>query len=187
MRSDRKGKSGEREVCKLLMLWWTPHYPGSVFVKTPGSGGWGGASRFHAQVKSDIRASGDVMTTLDAFPFSVEVKREQHWSPDRMLFGRPSPVWTWWIQAQTQACKDYLIPMLWFRRNREPWWVLLPVEYAKRYPLPPPMQSWSRGTLLGVDHGALVPVLYEATVLMTVNPTIFEGHNEAEVMAQDSP
>lgn len=173
MRSDRKGKAGEREVCKLLMEWWTPHYPGAVFVKTPGSGGWGGASRFHQKVKAGMRASGDVMTTLEEFPFSVEVKREQNWSMQRLLDGRPSPVWQWWIQAQTQADKDSLVPMLWFRRNREPWHVLLPFEYAKAFPLPPPEQAWSRAALLGVDHGGLLPVMYAAESLVQVPPTVF--------------
>ena len=91
----------------------------------------------------------------------------------RLLDGRPSPIWRFWIQAQTQATKDDLIPMLWFRRNREPWHVLLPFEYAKAFPLPPPEQAWSRAALLGVDHGGLLPVMYAAESLVQVPPTVF--------------
>ena len=169
MRGDIKGRKGEREVCQMLTNWWAPHYPNAVFVRTPGSGGWGGGSRFHKAVKSDLRASGDVMTTLVEFPFSVEVKRNESWSPDRLLAGRPSPAWTWWIQAQRQALNDGLIPTLWFRKNRTPWFVMVERQYAQ-VTLGAPYAVWSDFQLRGIDCGTCMPVLYRAEDLLTVDP-----------------
>lgn len=172
MRGDIKGQRGEREVCNLLMNWWTPYYPDAVFIRTPGSGGWGGGSKFHQSVKTDMRASGDVMTTLREFPFSVEVKWREKWSMDRVLKGRPSPVWDWWKQAQSQAIKDGLQPMLWFRRNRERWSVFLDLEYASKRVAVVPIHNWSKRELLGVDHGPKVPVLFRASDLLSIDPRI---------------
>lgn len=177
----KKGPRGEKEVAKILMDWWRPAFPNAVFVRTPGSGGWGGQSRIHQYVKGGMRASGDLMTTCQEFPFSVEVKREQNWTHERMREGRPSPVWKWWIQAQTQANNDDLIPMLWFRHNREPWSVFIPFEYAKRFQLPPPLYVWSYRALRGIDHGPLLPVLYQGDLLVTADPRQFaEGGCNAE-------
>jgi len=115
-----KGGVAEREVSKMLQSWWS-QYEDCQFVKTPASGGWSTAN-----VRSAFKASGDVMTTAQSFPFSVEVKRREGWSESNFMNGRKSPVWAWWHQACTQAHEMNVTPMMLFRRNRKPWWLMIP-------------------------------------------------------------
>ena len=114
--SRRKGANAEREVARLLEQWWKQLEPGCRFVKTPLSGGWSGPS-----VRADFQTSGDLTTTAKRFPWTIEVKRREMWALDRLLAGRPSPVWKWWLQACTQAAEAKRDPVLWFRKSREPW------------------------------------------------------------------
>lgn len=129
-RHSSKGNRGEREVAKLLTEWWLPFESIASdgkpieFVKTPKSGGWS-----HSQ---SFSASGDVMTNSHQFPFSIEVKRVEAWNWDWLARGMPSPVWGFWRQCQGDAEKVGKEPMLWFRKNRRPWHVMIRSEYAKR-------------------------------------------------------
>ena len=120
--SKRKGSAAEIEVARLLQDWWRRLEPGCEFVRTPGSGGWGKPS-----VRSGFRASGDLMTTAQQFPFVVEVKRREQWNLERFHAGKPSPVHEWFRQAERQASEMLAIPMLWIRHSREPWRVVLPI------------------------------------------------------------
>lgn len=115
-----KGKRNERAVAKMLEQWWRHYEPESVFIKTPQSGGWG-----TAQTREVFRASGDVMTTSRTFPFSVEVKRREAWSEEHLLAGKKSPVWGWWNQSCKQAHEMKVEPMMFFKRNRKPWWIMI--------------------------------------------------------------
>jgi hypothetical protein len=127
--SRQKGSVAEREVAAIIEPWWNVVEPGK-FVRTPLSGGWG-----TADTRAGFRASGDLMTTAPRFPFTVEVKRRESWTLERLLLGRPSPVWEWWRQAQKQGEESNLVPLLWFRKSRQPWRVMLPYEYAlERFP-----------------------------------------------------
>lgn len=122
--SRKKGNVAEREVAALMQFWWRHLEPGTQFVRTPLSGGWGGPA-----VRAGFRASGDLMTTAARFPFAVEVKRREAFDMGNVLKGRPSPVWGWWLQAQGQAEEMSCEPMLWFRKSRDPWRVLLRAEF----------------------------------------------------------
>lgn len=138
-----KGKTGEQEVAELLTAWWTQIEPDAIFKRTPGSGGWGG--RNNAEARAGFKLTGDVMTTAKFWPFDVEVKRREEWRYDRFADGRPSPVWLWWRQTQVSALTAVRIenpkteaelfkgrePMLWFRQNRRPWYVLLRKGYVR--------------------------------------------------------
>jgi hypothetical protein len=123
MNSRTKGSVAEREVAITLQMWWRRVEPSCQFVRTPLSGGWGNAT-----VRGDFRASGDIMTTAAKFPFCVEIKRREKWSLDRLLTGATSPVWAWWAQSCRAAAEQSATPMLWLRRNREPWRVMLPAD-----------------------------------------------------------
>lgn len=112
----RKGSENERVVAALLAEWWGELEPEVKFVRTPGSGGWS-----TAKVRAEFRASGDVMTTSPSFPFTVEAKRRESFSWDNFLAGRRSPVWSWWLQSLREAGEQNAHPMLWLRKNREPW------------------------------------------------------------------
>ncbi len=126
--SKRKGASNELQVIRLLTPWWRQLEPEALFIRTPASGGWRHAGSF--------KARGDLLVdpgTCKLFPFSVEVKCREGWS-DGLLFGRSeskrhigdaSPIWAWWNQCSTSALADGLRPMLWFRKNHSPWYVMI--------------------------------------------------------------
>lgn len=158
----RKGQRGELSVCKLLRPWWQRLEPNVVFERTPRSGGWRGT------LANELRARGDVMVSpWSRFPFSVEVKRVERWSPN--VFedpgGKPSPVWSWWDQAVAAALDCGREPMLWFRQNRRPWRVLLPTSVCPISPRwewmnPPVAQGeWPVG-IWGADLLALHPRVF---------------------------
>lgn len=115
-----KGSKAEIEIAKKLKAWWSPFEP-AEFVRTPLSGGWGGKD-----LRAGFRASGDIMTTAEKFPFTIEVKRREGWAWSSLLAGKKSPVWGYWGQAVGQAKEMGGIPLLFFRKNREDWFLMLP-------------------------------------------------------------
>ncbi|MDP6719756.1 MAG: hypothetical protein QGF59_13935, partial [Pirellulaceae bacterium] len=124
MTSRGKGNAAEREVAKLVQQWWHKLESGCRFVRTPLSGGWGGPS-----LRAEFRASGDLMTTAKQWPFGVEVKRREGWSMRNLRQAKASPVWKWWEQTQDAAAEMDAEPMLWFRKNRMPWYVMFRSGY----------------------------------------------------------
>jgi len=126
--SRNKGSKAEREVASLLTSWWSAIEPDVKFVKTPLSGGWS-----NAKVRGDMRASGDIMTTSKTFPFAVEVKRREGFAWSTFLAGRASPVWGWWLQTLKAASEQKGVPMLWLRKNGEPWRIVLPWDASPTY------------------------------------------------------
>jgi len=113
--SRAKGKRGEREVAALLRAWWSQYEPDAQFASTPGSGGWS-----TAKMREEFRATGDICTTAQRFPFAIEVKYRQGWSLRNFEHGFASPVWGWWAQAVREAKEAKAEPMLWVRKNLEP-------------------------------------------------------------------
>lgn len=118
--SRQKGSVAEREVAKLIENWWS-QVELAKFVRTPLSGGWG-----TPQIRSDFRASGDLMTNSFSFPWCVEIKRRETWTLSNVLAGAKSPVWGWWDQTIRAADEAVAQPMLWFRKNGEPWYIMVP-------------------------------------------------------------
>ena len=164
--SRRKGNKGELEVAKLLKAWWRQLEPKALFVRTPLSGG--------LQYGHEFDASGDLMTAhAKRFPFSVEVKREEGWSFDVMLSGKPSPVWRFWRQCQRDAAKVNREPMLWFRKSRQPWLVLLRYEFVTGTKgVQAPDVVWHRSRLSLIDCEA-APVLYLGERVLQHAPDVF--------------
>lgn len=157
--SREKGSCGEREVAKLLEPWWRKVEPECVFVRTPLSGGWGGKD-----LRAGFKASGDLMTTAEKFPFTVEVKRREAWKLDRLLEGKASPVWGWWRQAIVQGEEMQVTPMLWLRQNRKPWLVMLPEDFW--------MQKFFYRNLFSP---AGLPLAYDIRADFQVRPRIVEA------------
>jgi len=123
-----KGSAAEIEIAKLIETWWRQLEPNCRVCRTPLSGGWGGKD-----LRAGFRASGDLMTTAKRFPFTVEVKRRENWTWKTLLAGKPSPVWGWWQQAIGQAAEVtdvQLEPLLVWRKNREPWHVMVHADSA---------------------------------------------------------
>jgi hypothetical protein len=112
-----KGSSGELEVAKLLGPWWSQVEPGTIFTRSPGSGGW--AKR--RVVPPGFKGHGDLLvdpTVTKLYPFSVEVKWRKtvkESSVIRFCTGQDSPVWGFWEQCVRDAVLNDLAPMLWFR------------------------------------------------------------------------
>jgi hypothetical protein len=121
----RKGASAELEVVRLIEPWWRQHEPECVIKRTPGSGGWAkGKGRETFGTGGDL-VFGNPDERPSLFPFSVEVKRRENWSAKTFLAGSPCPVWGWWDQTVAQAEETKREPMLWFRKSREEWRVML--------------------------------------------------------------
>ena len=164
-----KGNVAEREVAALIKAWWGQLEPKADFIRTPLSGGWGGPTQ-----RAGFKASGDLMTTAERFPFTVEVKRREAWSMDRLLAGSRSPVWGWWRQAQTQGVEMSATPMLWIRRSREPWRVLVPWalgEEVRRRGVE--VEVWETWALAKVDVGDQDPAMFLADALLALPPKLF--------------
>ena len=184
-----KGSVAEREVAKLLETWWKQVEPESRFVKTPLSGGWSSA-----EVRVGFHASGDLMTTAERFPFVVEVKRREGWSPVNLVTGRRCPVWEWWRQTQREAAEATAEPLLWVRRNAEPakgsktggtlppvWLVMCRAVLVRARRLPFPDLVWSpSGFSPGVDYGAELPVGYMSWRFLAIDPLTFASEPQVK-------
>jgi hypothetical protein len=129
----RKGASAELEVAALLQIWWRALEPGGVFKRTPASGGWA-----HGEARRDFKTSGDLVTSAKRFPFVVEVKRREEWHLGNFVDGKRSPVWAWWLQAQSQAKEQGGVPMLWLRKSNMTWMVVAPAGTL-------PFAGWASG------------------------------------------
>lgn len=116
----QKGSVAEREVAKICEDWWRTYELGVSFVRVPLSGGWGTPG-----LRKDFNACGDLATNAKSFPWTVEVKRREGWSFPHLLKGNPSPIWGWWEQSLTQAKEADKWPMLWFRKNQNPWRIMV--------------------------------------------------------------
>lgn len=109
-KSRDKGGRGQRAVAKLLKKWW-----GSDFASTPMSGGFA-TKKF----RDEWNAAADIVTPDDTFPFSVEVKWHEGWVLDELLTSEKTKIWKWWEQCVDEA-PEGMIPLLVFKRNRQPW------------------------------------------------------------------
>lgn len=172
-----KGCRAEREVAAIIQGWWRRLEAEAIFVRTPSSGGWATPA-----ARAGFKASGDLMTTAARWPFCVEVKRREEWTWKNVHAGKPSPVWAWWIQSQVAAAETGQAAMLWLRKSREPWRVMVPVAFtqgrawSERLPVE---AAWS--ALPRVQHGALVPIVMLADTLLQLDPahlaTVASGGN----------
>lgn len=121
---------------------------------------------------------GDLMSNAKRWPFSVEVKRQEDWSVRELFTGRPSPVWGWWRQCQKDAAKTGREPMLWFRKNRRPWFVIMRRNYVTRINgMRAPDVVWQSRLNLRVDCQE-IPVLYMGANLLELPPGIFDPDSD---------
>lgn len=184
MTSRSKGNAAEREVAKLLGKWWDAAEPGTQWCRTPMSGGFS-----TPVIRHGFNLSGDLMTTSNRFPFVVECKRREAWSPKWLVAGRQSPVWTWWKQSLTQAAESKKEPMLWMRRNAErpkgvkfggampPVWLVMVTKslWDSAAGVPYPDLVWDPAELRanGVDYWEVLPVGIMAYRLLAMDPKVF--------------
>lgn len=111
--SRTKGNRGELDVAEVFSKWC-----GEVVRRTPQSGGWSNAK---------FGVTADLVCTKKAFPFHVEVKHREGWVLDDLVTGarkdHDKSIVQWWIQC-TESCPTSKMPVLVFRRNRQPWLVM---------------------------------------------------------------
>jgi hypothetical protein len=167
VQSHNKGAGGELEVRDLLQDWWSQAEPKTRFNRAPLSGGWHAAS--------DQQTAGDLLVTPGSrFPWSVEVKRRESWSPSRFISGFASPAWAWWQQAIRDARTIDRQPMLWARRSKGNWIVVVPLDQVSAtVGAPVPRFHWNARHII-MQHGVeVVPVGYWAADVLRSVPSIW--------------
>jgi hypothetical protein len=163
-----KGARAELEVAALLAKWWGTYEPGTIFKRTPGSGGWG-----DKDARAEFRTSGDLVTSSASFPFCVEVKRREGWSRSTLLAGRKSPVWGWWAQAVRAAEEMSSTPLLVFRRSREPWSAMVPkVPFSMTMKVVVANDAWMPSLLRTnrVDYARVFPMMLPFAAMLDSDP-----------------
>lgn len=115
--SDRKGKSYENRMAKLLSKW-----TGLPLIRTPMSGAWSGSA-------GDIVCKGQP----GAFPFTVECKKTESWDLHQLLAGT-GPFFNWMEQVVRESHDDMLLtdrakyPVLLFTKNYRPDYIAIPLS-----------------------------------------------------------
>lgn len=164
-----KGGKAERAVAKIIEPWWRTLEPTATFGKTPQSGGWGKGRR--RAIAVDKEACGDLVTNSKRFPFCVEVKWREAWSPKNFFDGKPTAPWAWWRQCIDAAEEQDGVPMMWIKRNwiqapgprrSFPWLVVIPHTFYIEQRLSAPDIQWASSLLdgNGIDYGDVHPVAY---------------------------
>lgn len=165
--SHRKGAVGELEVRDLLKDWWARAEPKTQFNRAPLSGGWHAAS--------DQQTAGDLLVTPGSkWPWSIEVKRRESWAPARFVAGFASPAWGWWEQACRDAATIGLQPMLWARRSKGNWIVVVARDLVTATAgAPAPRFHWQDRQVREQRGVEIVPVGYWAADFFSVDPRIW--------------
>lgn len=121
-----KGNRAELDVAEMFSRWC-----GEVVRRTPGSGGWSNAK---------FGVTADLVCANRAFPYHVEVKHREGWALDDLVTGvrkeHDKSIVQWWKQCVESCPKMGNVvtsvarelakePLLVFRRNRQPWLVMM--------------------------------------------------------------
>lgn len=118
--SKAKGSGFELKIAKMLTKW-----SGSEFHRTPASGAlhW----------KNDKRVVSDIVPPQELdWPFSIECKKvEYSWDFSNIIKGT-STFWEHWNQANDDANREEMIPMLVFSKNYRDTYVALQVDVFVR-------------------------------------------------------
>lgn len=158
-----KGARGELEVVHLLQPWWRQLEPEAVFSRTADQG----------RAPMDRRLHGDVLVQkAPRWPFHVEVKRNEGWNLRRWLDCAPSPVWGFWRQACVEARASGRSPMLWLRRNKEPWIVVVRRGRWPQRGAVPVLGVWGQA-FVGSDPELEPAVAAWGSAVLTIPPALF--------------
>jgi hypothetical protein len=165
--SRRKGNRGELDVAEAFSKWCGEHVR-----RTPGSGGWGGSQ--------DFGTTADLICKKKAFPFHVECKHREGWVLDDLVTGARSDhdksIVKWWEQCwetcpkivgkngYTKLKKE---PMLVFRRNRQPWLVMVR-ELSEHRPALSPPSIFKLANCEADDDNVIVMLLSDFLMLTPV-------------------
>ncbi len=115
-KSRDKGASFERKVSKLLTDWW-----GLTFRRVPLSGGYD-----KSLVVGDLWITDERATIEDVkkFPFSIEAKNREEWEWNGIFGYGNKALFSYWKQAKMDAAKQSKIPLLIFKKNLTPIFIM---------------------------------------------------------------
>lgn len=125
-----KGSRAELDIAQMFSRWC-----GEVVRRTPGSGGWS---------NDKFGVTGDLVCSKRKFPFHVEIKHREGWTLDDLVTGvrrdHDKSILQWWVQclescprndSGTGIIGDMIKePLLVFRRNRQPWLVMVRASWV---------------------------------------------------------
>lgn len=127
-----KGSRAELDVAAMFSRWC-----GEEVRRTPLSGGWSSAK---------FGVTADLVCANPAFPYSVEIKHREGWVLDDLVTGirkeHDKSIVQWWKQCVESCPKFRQVgaaielakePLLVFRRNRQPWLVMMRPEAGDRH------------------------------------------------------
>jgi len=118
-----KGNQGERDIAKMLSLWWSEGKSEEIFTRQDGSGAKIHRAKNKKWVGGDIKAIG--IDGIDFTEFvSVEVKNVYDVDMYRAINGK-GVFWAYWEQANGDADKAKKQPWLIFKQKSGVWMIAL--------------------------------------------------------------
>ena len=124
-------------------------------------------------MRGEFKVAGDLTTTAERFPFTIEIKRREGWSEQRLRMGSLSPVWGWWGQVVIAAKEEDRAPMLWFRKSNEPWRVMFDRAVADRAGLIVTAVDMEWEWIYAMSVEGAPPIVIKATDLLAIDPDRF--------------
>lgn len=140
-----KGKSAERELCKILEAAFT-----GSFIRSANSGAFvGGKNSFRKENLSanQIRGQKADIIPPDFMPkFVVESKFYKEFPYHQLICGSV-PLLDGWVNQNLECCDDNDFWMVAFKTNRKPWMAVISADHWKK--IKAPNKLWyntARGT-----------------------------------------
>ena len=165
--SRRKGNRNELDIAKVFSNW-----SGELVRRTPGSGGWSTAK---------FGVTADLVCPNKAFPFHVEVKNRDGWLLDDLVTGaredHDKSILQWWIQCVT-TCPGDKIPMLVFRRARQPWLAMIVTSSMPGVTMLKNVVSTSMGDEVNIGFRDVSVVLLSSFLDAAVVPKGLKNYNK---------
>jgi hypothetical protein len=127
--SKDKGKTGERELCKIL----EGVFEGS-FIRVPNSGAFVGGKNFHRKEaltnEQNKLTTGDIITPDFMPKFVLESKFYKDFPFHSLVGTKPIPLLDGWIQQNLDCVDDDDFWMVCFKINRKGWFGVFEEKYV---------------------------------------------------------
>ena len=123
-----KGSSFERDICRKLTKFVTGSEKPEIFWRSASSG-----AKATQDAKSGVKGhmGGDIVSVQDSQgmwlteKFSIECKSYADFFFDHLFTPGKGQIWKWWDQCRRDADDANKRPMLIFKKNRSPIYVML--------------------------------------------------------------
>lgn len=132
-----KGSGWEREISRMLSLWWTEGKDKNVFMRSASSGAWNTMHR-----KEGVTAHSGDIEAVDSIgrPFTNHVMVETKWYKEEtsllfeILLCKRTQILAWWGKCEKEATDVMKIPMLIVKFNYQiPFLVVPNYFYSEIY------------------------------------------------------